>query len=61
MSQPSAPPLPGLRAPYFSRTSYTLLGAHYITAFVGVKSKVLAGYQRFSAARPHRRTSSQFA
>jgi len=31
MSQPSAPP--GLHAPYFSRTSYTLLGAHYITAF----------------------------
>ena len=26
-------PLPGLHAPYFSRTSYTLLGAHYITAF----------------------------
>jgi len=26
-------PLPGHHAPYFSRTSYTLLGAHYITAF----------------------------
>jgi len=26
-------PLPGLHAPYTSRTSYTLLGAHYITAF----------------------------
>ncbi len=27
------PPLPGLHAPYTSRTSYTLLGAHYIPAF----------------------------
>jgi len=26
-------PLPGHHAPYFSRTSYTLKGAHYITAF----------------------------